>query len=139
MTMRFLCGVLLVASNCWQSAKAAEDAELQGQFAASGLPGLCVAAVDARGQRFAAAYGFADMRHRVPYTTDTVQPVGSVSKTVIGLALAHAVVEQNLDLDAPIDIELSFVVRNPAYPAVPLTWRQLATHTMTKRLTQKHM
>ena len=55
----------------------------------TGLPGLCVATADVHGPRFSAGFGHADVAAKQPYTPDTVQPVGSLSKTLIGLAIAY--------------------------------------------------
>jgi CubicO group peptidase (beta-lactamase class C family) len=55
--------------------------------------------------------------------------VGSITKTVTGVALMRAVQAGKLDLDADIDGYLPFAVSNPAFPEAPITLRQLATHT----------
>jgi CubicO group peptidase (beta-lactamase class C family) len=55
--------------------------------------------------------------------------VGSVTKTLTGVALMRAVQAGKLDLDADIDAYLPFAVSNPAFPEAPITLRQLATHT----------
>jgi CubicO group peptidase (beta-lactamase class C family) len=106
---------------------------LQAQFVASGLPGFCVATADATSTRFAAGFGWSDVARRQAYSADTVQPVGSVSKTIVGLMLAIAVDELRISLDDAVDTHLPFAVRNPHHPAARLTWRQLATHTSSLR------
>lgn len=74
-------------------------------------------------------YGYADREAGRPFTPDTVMNVGSISKTVVGVALLRAVEEGKLRLDDDIDAHLPFSVRNPRHPDVPITLRQLATHT----------
>ncbi|MCU0646762.1 MAG: beta-lactamase family protein [Gemmatimonadaceae bacterium] len=93
-----------------------------------GLPGACVATVSTDGAPVLIAGGYADIAAKRPYTTRTVQPVGSVSKTLIGYALAKAAVERRLDLDDPIAPHVPFVIGEGAAMA-GVTWRQLATHT----------
>lgn len=107
----------------------ADDAAFTAWHRASGLPGLCVASADANGVRHAAGFGWADIEARVAYTPDTVQPVGSVSKTVIGLALADLAARGRLQLDDAVDAALPFAVRHPRSAGRGPSWRQLATHT----------
>ena len=66
------------------------------------MPGLCVAAVDAQGVQYSVGLGLADVERGVSYDADTVQPVGSVSKTLIGLAIADLVTRGELDLQSPV-------------------------------------
>ena len=74
-------------------------------------------------------YGFADREHGRPFTADTVMNIGSISKTMTGAALMHAVQEGKLSLDQDINGLLPFKVVNPYFPDQPITLRQLATHT----------
>ncbi len=104
-------------------------AALSRQFSAATFPGACVAVVRDGALSYQHAFGFADVATRRPYTTDTVQPVGSVSKMVIGLALMNAVARGHVDLDTPINQWLDFRVVHPNWPRAPITLRQLATHT----------
>lgn len=122
---------------CWAnptprcSADAAWQTALSATFASSGLPGYCAIQIDAEHTR-CFADGYAQKPSRA-YTWSTRQPVGSVSKTFIGLALAQLQHDKTLDLDAPIERYLSWRVRNPYFPNVPITLRQLATHTSSIR------
>lgn len=104
-------------------------AVLQEQYLRSGLPGLCVSVVDDQQPLYSAAVGWADIAAQVPYSIDTVQPIGSVSKTLIGLTLAVLADRGDLDLDQPIDEDLDFRLRNPSHTGRAITWRQLATHS----------
>jgi CubicO group peptidase (beta-lactamase class C family) len=105
------------------------DRELAQLQAGSELPGFCVALVDAGGLRYRNGFGYADLETKRPYTADTVQPVASVSKTLIGVALMKAVELGYFTLDTDVGTLLPFKVANPAYPGRPITLRQLATHT----------
>ncbi|WP_266170982.1 serine hydrolase domain-containing protein [Dyella subtropica] len=102
---------------------------LQSMQAKSVLPGFCVAVVDAGGVRYAQGFGYADIAQKRPYTADTVQPVASISKTLIAVSLMQMVENGSLALDADVDTALPFAVRNPGAPSTPITLRQLATHT----------
>jgi CubicO group peptidase (beta-lactamase class C family) len=74
-------------------------------------------------------YGHADQAKRVPFTPDTVMNIGSISKTVTGVALMRAVQEGRVSLDADVNTYLPFTVVNPHFPKERITLRQLATHT----------
>ena len=111
------------------SSSAALDQTLTRLHARSQFPGFSVALVDAQGVRYQKALGWADLATRQPYTIDTIQPVGSVSKTLIGIALLQAVEAGLFTLDSAINDLLPFAVRNPHCPAAPITLRHLATHT----------
>lgn len=93
------------------------------------LPGYCVAVVDGGGVRYAKGFGYADLAAKRPYTADTVQPVASISKPVLAVALMQQVQAGALALDADVDDALPFAVRNPHFATVPITLRQLATHS----------
>lgn len=93
------------------------------------LPGYCVAVVDNGGVRYAKGFGYADLASKRPYTADTVQPVASLSKPVLAVALMQQVQAGALALDADVSSELPFAVRHPRFASVPITLRQLATHS----------
>jgi CubicO group peptidase (beta-lactamase class C family) len=95
----------------------------------SDFPGFATAIVDEKGVRYEKGFGYADVKRKIPYTTETIQPIGSVSKTLIGIALMRAVENGELSLDADINDYLPFAVRHPRFPDEKITLRQLATHT----------
>lgn len=91
--------------------------------------GFSVAIVNEEGAIYDQAFGFADASQQKKYTTETIQNIGSVSKTLIGIALLKAQELGKLKLDDPIENYLPFKVCNPNYPLSKITIRQLATHT----------
>ena len=105
------------------------DALIAEQMAEAGIAGLGAAIVVDRKVVWMKGYGHADQARRIPFTPDTVMNVGSISKTVTGVALMHAVQEDRISLDADINDYLPFKVVNPHHPKAPITLRQLATHT----------
>ncbi len=74
-------------------------------------------------------YGFADKANATPFTTNTIMNIGSISKTVTGVALMRAVQDGKLSLDEDINVYLPFKVINPFFPKEKITLRHLATHT----------
>jgi CubicO group peptidase (beta-lactamase class C family) len=105
------------------------DAFIDAQRHEAGIAGVGAAILVDHQVVWMRAYGEADRARHVPFTTHTVMNVGSIAKTVTGVALMRAVQAGKLDLDADIDAYLPFAVRNPAFPDAPITLRQLATHT----------
>ncbi len=77
-----------------------------------------------------AAVGIRDARTDAAATPDSIYMIASCSKPVIGLALALLIQDQPIDLDADINVWLKWEKppRNPAFPDVPVTLRQLVTH-----------
>jgi len=96
---------------------------------ASTLPGFAVAVVSDEQVLYQHGFGYADVASQKPYTTQTHQNIGSITKTVIAFALMQLVEEGAIELDAPINAYLPFAISNPHFPDTPITVRQLATHT----------
>ena len=84
-------------------------------------------AFDRGGITARAAYG-----HAAPgrvFTPDTLVRVASVSKLVTTLGAMRLVEAGTLDLDADVSDALGWRLRNSAFPDVPVTLRQLLSHT----------
>lgn len=108
-------------------AQAPPGAKLRSAIAASSLPGFCATSFDSRDVITEVSGGHA--RAGRAYRLDTIQPVASISKTVVGIVLAQLASRGEVDLDAPIETWIPWQVRNPRFPELPITLRQLATHT----------
>ncbi|UQB69119.1 serine hydrolase domain-containing protein [Epilithonimonas zeae] len=91
--------------------------------------GFAVSVVNENGTLYKNGFGFSDVEIQRKYTTETIQNIGSVSKTFVGIALLKAQELGQLKLDDPIDQYLPFKVINPNFPQEKITIRQLATHT----------
>lgn len=98
----------------------------QGQF-----NGFSVAIVNESGTLYEKGIGYSDVEIKKKYTEKTIQNIGSISKTLVGIALLKAQELGKLKLDDPINNYLPFSVENPFYPETPITIRNLATHTST--------
>ncbi len=95
----------------------------------AGIMGLGAAIIVDKKVLWMKGYGFADKEHAVPFTSDTVMNIASISKTFTGVALIRAVQEGKLALDEDISTYLPFKISNPHHPNDKITLRQLATHT----------
>lgn len=110
-------------------AKKSMDSELS-EFAKKGFfNGFSVAIANENGVLYSKGFGSSDVASGKKYTAKTIQNIGSVSKTVVGIAIMKAVDLGKLKLDDDINKYLDFKVVNPEFPNVPITVRQLATHT----------
>ena len=73
-------------------------------------------------------YGKAKLFPKKEPTSDTIYPVGSISKTVTATAVMQLWEQDFFDLDDDINDYLDFSVRNPNYPENPITFRMLLAH-----------
>lgn len=102
---------------------------LEKYAAESDLPGFAVAIVNEKKVLYQKAFGYADKAEQIPFQTTTVQNLGSVSKTIVGLALIKAVEDGKLTLDTEINDILPFQIINPYAAETPILVRHLANHT----------
>ena len=93
------------------------------------FPGFAVAIVSAQGVLYQNAFGWANIAKDLPYTVDTIQPIGSVSKTLIGVALLKAIEQGYFTLESPINDLLPFRVTNLHALDKNIKVKHLATHT----------
>jgi len=70
----------------------------------------------------------ADVERKLSMTTDTILNIASVSKVVTATVVMQLWEKLAFDLDADINQFLAFPVRNPRFPRVSITVRQLLTH-----------
>lgn len=103
--------------------------ELTKQFDSSDLPGFSVAIVSEEDVLYENSFGFANKENQIKFETTTIQNLGSVSKTVVGLALIKAIEEGKLTMDTEINDILPFQVTNPFFKDSPILIRHLANHT----------
>jgi CubicO group peptidase (beta-lactamase class C family) len=105
------------------------DEAVQAYLAQTRTPGLAIAVTHDDSIRWARGYGLAELETERLYTTDTLQYSGSVAKTFTTTVALQLWERGLLDLDADIGQYLPYQVRNPYFPDVPITVRQIITHT----------
>ncbi len=127
--LSFLCIVMGVYSLQSQQQTDSITQELKRIQESSNLVGFAVAIVNKDSTVYSKGFGYSNKEQQQPYTTKTVQPIASISKTLLGVALMKAQEMGLLDLDDPINDHLPFTIQNPFYPNEPITIRQLANHT----------
>jgi CubicO group peptidase (beta-lactamase class C family) len=95
----------------------------------SNLVGFGVAIVNKDSIVYAKGFGYADKDTKTPYTIQTVQPIASISKTFLAVALMKAQELGKLNLNDAINDHLPFKIYNPNFPNENITIQQLANHT----------
>lgn len=112
-----------------QSARDSMNREISTIIKESSIPGLGVSIVSEKGLRYAGGFGLRDVGQQLSYDSLTIQPVASISKTMIAVALMKLVEEGKADLNTDINAYLPFKVVNPNFPDRKITLLHLATHT----------
>lgn len=103
--------------------------KLQQAFTQDSLPGMYVIITDAGKITYSQGFGYADIANQIPYSANTVQNIGSVSKTFIAVALMKAIELKYFTLETDINDVLPFKVTNPNDPNGKITIRELTNHT----------
>ncbi|HEX8215780.1 MAG TPA: serine hydrolase [Allosphingosinicella sp.] len=83
---------------------------------------------DANGVRDSGASGMADRARGRAITIDDPVRIASVSKLVVALGVLRLAEEGRLSLDEDVSAKLGWQLRNPAFPDIKITLRQLLSH-----------
>lgn len=73
--------------------------------------------------------GFRDLEARLPLRGDDLFRIASISKSFATTSVLQLVEQGRLSLDDDVGELLGFPVRNPGFPAQPITLRMLLNHT----------
>lgn len=138
----FLLGLCIVVFACKQTTNSTKNSVTETSFNGdslttildsiyneSAIVGFSTAIVSSNKILYSKSFGKAGLSEEKIYTPQTLQNIGSISKTFIGVSLLKAQELGLLKLDDPINQYLPFSVINPEYPNSEITIRQLATHT----------
>jgi len=112
-----------------QSSDKVLDRSLTKIYKESNFPGFAISIIRGDSALFSKSYGFADKAKKLPYTLETIQPVASVSKTFIALALMKSIELGYFNLETNINDILPFRIHNPYFPNDIITIKHLALHT----------
>lgn len=93
------------------------------------LTGMSVVLVDSKKIIYEQSFGYADVVKKTKYSAQTIQVIGSVSKTFLAIALMKAVELGYFNLETKINGILPFKVINPGYPTAGITVRELSNHS----------
>ena len=96
-----------------QTAQDSLTTELSMLTGDNALVGFGVAIVNQDSILYAKGFGYSDRNTQTSYTINTVQPIASISKTLLGLSLMKAQEMKMLNLDDDINEYLPFKIINP--------------------------
>ena len=123
----WLIGVVMPLSG--QKVKDQLTHELQVQYKKSDLPGFGLAIVTKDSILYQGGFGFANRKKRIPYSSKTIQKIGSITKTFLGAAVMKGVELNLFQLETPINELLPFKVIHPEFENIDITIKHLVTHT----------
>jgi CubicO group peptidase (beta-lactamase class C family) len=96
----------------------------------TGIPGAGIALVSVNGAEWVGGFGYADRERQTPITADTHFRVGSISKTLVALALVQLYEEGRVDFMAPVaEIAPDIAIDNPWHHTDPVRVIHLLQHT----------
>jgi CubicO group peptidase (beta-lactamase class C family) len=98
----------------------------------AGFPGVQTVVVKNNRIVWQKSYGQAVLAQPGParlMRDDSILYTASIGKMLTAVAVMQQVEKGRLSLDDDINAYVPFVVRNPKWPDVPITWRMVLTHT----------
>jgi CubicO group peptidase (beta-lactamase class C family) len=104
------------------------DEFIRQRMKAANIPGLSAGIVKKDRVVWTGAFGWADVEDKKTMTEETIQNIGSISKTITATAVMQLFEQGKFKLDDDVNGYLPFPVRNPRFPVDPITFRQLLTH-----------
>jgi CubicO group peptidase (beta-lactamase class C family) len=119
-----LAGILAAATAKAQDLQQA----LQNIATQRGLVGMSVVATCGDEVLQVVHTGQRNLAQGLPVNNDTRYRVASISKLVTAMGLMKLHEQGAFALDDDVSSALGFTLRNPAYPAVPITYRMLLAH-----------
>lgn len=93
------------------------------------IPGFAVCVVKGDSMVWSNAYGKANIESGLDMNIDATMMIASISKTITTTAVMQLWEKGLINLDSDINEYLSFKIRNPYFPNIPITIKQLLTHT----------
>ena len=93
------------------------------------IPGMTLSVIKNNQIHWIKGFGWADLENKIPMDpSQSIQNIGSISKTITATAVMQLMEKQKIQLDDDINTFLNFSVRNPRFPDIPITFRQLLSH-----------
>jgi CubicO group peptidase (beta-lactamase class C family) len=126
-----LSSALLVSLSipCWGQQSPGLDDFIERKMIEAHVPGLAASIIKDGKVVWAKGYGFANIELNLRATADTPFSLASISKTVTGTALMQLHDSGGFRLDDDINGYLPFRVENPHFPGVPISFRQVMSHS----------
>lgn len=84
------------------------------------------------------AFGKVSEKSEKDFSLETVMPIGSISKTLVGVSLLKAQELDLLNIEDDINSHLPFKLTNPHHPSEIIRIKHLATHTSSLEYTDQY-
>jgi CubicO group peptidase (beta-lactamase class C family) len=104
------------------------DDYILGKMKCSHIPGLAAVIIKQRHMIWSKGFGWADIDGKIEMTPDTLQNIGSISKTFVSTAVMQLQEKGTLELEDCVDKHLDFSIQNPIHPDSPFTFIHFLTH-----------
>ena len=127
------CSAILLGSCSTNSEGSELDEFIRVKMEKDHVPGVAACLLKQGEIVWSGTYGWANIDQQVPMSLDTLQNIGSVSKTFTTTALMQLWEKGKFQLDDDINDYLPFSVRHPSHAEVPITFWQLMTHVSSIR------
>lgn len=121
--------MLIVCAAHSQNSRDSLDYYLNEYLSKTDLPGFSVIILNKDKPVYRKGFGYADLKSKRLFTPETIQNIGSVSKTFVAAALMKAIELNYFTLETDINEILPFKVVNPFYPNEVIRVKDLTTHT----------
>lgn len=117
-----------VSAASWSTRQQTLDDFILEKIKEANIPGVSACLVKNEKLVWNGAFGWADVENKKPRSEETIQNIGSISKTITATAVMQLFEQGKFKLDDDVNAYLPFPVRNPRFPDDPITFRQLLTH-----------
>lgn len=124
-----LCFALILPSVFAEELPNAFDAYVDEAFAKAKTVGGSLVIMKAGQVVYARDYGYKNLRNKLPVDENTYFRTASITKMITGIGLMTLVDKGQLALDKDISKYFGYPIANGWYPGIPLTLRQLMSHT----------
>ena len=125
----FLFKLFLITNVHGQSGLDSLEVFINNELDQKNIPGLTACAVKGTEIKWFKSFGWENLEQEIPMREDAVMNIGSVSKTITATAVMQLWEKNLLSLDSDVSDYLPLKIRNPNFPELPITIRQLLTHT----------
>lgn len=93
------------------------------------IPGISACVIKGKEVVWSNGYGYANIESENEMTTESIMNIASISKTITATAIMQLWERGEISLDDDISKYLDLKIRNTNFPDIPITIRQLLTHT----------
>lgn len=124
-----VCAALMITTVYAADLQNPVDAFVDEAFSSAKTVGGSLVIMKAGETVYARDYGYKNLRNKLPVDQNTYFRAASITKMITGIGLMRLVDEGKLVLDGDISQYFGYPIANGFYPRVPLTLRQLMSHT----------